>query len=812
MVDDIEEQVAEHIREILRLMIDVKGKTLRELNQRVDQTSKFEFQCIDTVHANVIMVQNYYAEIGQGETASLPICVEFKHLRRSSRLPAKKRKYEKTQGTSGLAKKPKLKLRDDKRQTDTLPTDGPLKEPASDRATSETPTEIHSEHLSETSTDTSATSTVGTSEPTTSKSSVECPATYDLPTSAIQVQMEGDKIADNMSPATHLAGFDILNDFFEGPAIGREAVSDAEGTGKWPAFTAEATHRDEDLECAVPPNTLRALDAPQHSPSTGIDTLSSKVSDTLEPDLFIASAATSGSSSPELSEPGSSSTGSTSCTSPETHIHDDFSSGVYTGYVKRLCLDDPTTWLEHVLTALETDDTRRRPNPVPGILDDILTNFTLCATIMTSIAENWVKCNRYIAKPAFDAVQERSQEVTGNRIGLHARRLKACPEDIARLDIRELAEMEMQKLLSEPEELTGEFREESDYETAIKLIKKGNADGERTRLRRLWKETYYWPMIQQGAKMIGPLPNPSGRKADITPQEKAAAKKLTLAMHRGQNRGTIFKWTAYWKLLSQLREKGAATLLLYRTREFKRHFYQHPKEINMLLSWYSVYDFPLRQLGARTLAQEGDDFSGRSDIEEKWIYDRLHAPHNMCWGDHLSMWDPDSMEREKFMANCNIKSTSRKSNINVLSYGLKRQPERNKSNYVSLVPYEGESGKRTLGTRTGSTELLTVAPLVPILPGDFLGIFPGRLRYTDQKPPRSIPGPIPNLWLDYSEVMGKLSKMGVAKADGMTNVCLAWEGVNEVKGEDQNPQYLRILVIATRHIMPFDQLVRPSVV
>jgi len=128
------------------------------------------------------------------------------------------------------------------------------------------------------------------------------------------------------------------------------------------------------------------------------------------------------------------------------------------------------------------------------------------------------------------------------------------------------------------------------------------------------------------------------------------------------------------------------------------------------------------------------------------------------------------------------------------------------------VPYEGKSGKRTLGTRSASVELLAVAPLVPIFPGDFLGIFARRLRYTDQKPPRSIPGPVPNLWLDYSVVIGKLGKIGVAKADEMSNVCLAWEGVNEVKGEESFCQYLRILVIATRHIMPFDQLVRPPVV
>jgi hypothetical protein len=54
--------------------------------------------------------------------------------------------------------------------------------------------------------------------------------------------------------------------------------------------------------------------------------------------------------------------------------------------------------------------------------------------------------------------------------------------------------------------------------------------------------------------------------------------------------------------------------------------------------------------------------------------------------------------------------------------------------------------------------------------------------------------------------------MGVAKADEMANVCLTWEGVNEMKGEKSFYQYLRILVIATRHIMPYDQLIRPSVV
>ena len=168
------------------------------------------------------------------------------------------------------------------------------------------------------------------------------------------------------------------------------------------------------------------------------------------------------------------------------------------------------------------------------------------------------------------------------------------------------------------------------------------------------------------------------------------------------------------------------------------------------------------------------------------------------------------MEYENFLANHSMKPTLGKSNIHVLHHSIKGQLDRNKSIYVSLVPYEGHSDKRTFSSKTALTELFTIILLVAVTPGDFLGLFLRRLRYTDQKPARAISGPVPNLWLDYSEVMGKLNKIKVAKAGEMANVCLTWEGVNEVKGDKSFCQYLRVLVIATRHIMPFDQLIRLS--
>lgn len=57
--------------------------------------------------------------------------------------------------------------------------------------------------------------------------------------------------------------------------------------------------------------------------------------------------------------------------------------------------------------------------------------------------------------------------------------------------------------------------------------------------------------------------------------------------------------------------------------------------------------------------------------------------------------------------------------------------------------------------------------------------------------------------------MGKLTRIKLEKNDEAANVCLAWEGVNEVKGDKTFCQYMRVLVIATRHIMPFDHLIRP---
>ncbi|KAH6725055.1 hypothetical protein BKA61DRAFT_728627 [Leptodontidium sp. MPI-SDFR-AT-0119] len=258
---------------------------------------------------------------------------------------------------------------------------------------------------------------------------------------------------------------------------------------------------------------------------------------------------------------------------------------------------------------------------------------------------------------------------------------------------------------------------------------------------------------------------------------------------------------------NKLFRAGVTLLLLYRTREFKTYFLRHPNDLTTVLSWHQHLHPRLHQLSLRTIAQAEGDFSGRCDLEDQDILHKLRIPPGLCWRDDLSDSDSDwgdLAERDRYLAEQSIQAVSGKSNAHVLRYGPKGATDGNKSIYVSMVPYHGISAKRTVA------KLLALSPLASISPGDFLGVFPGRLRYTGAMPAGAVHVPVPGLWLNRSEVKGKFHWIKAAKAGEQTNVCLIWEGVNEVKDEKRFCQYWRILVLATRDIMPFDQLIRPA--
>jgi hypothetical protein len=504
--------------------------------------------------------------------------------------------------------------------------------------------------------------------------------------------------------------------------------------------------------------------------------------------------------------------------------------------IRRQVLDESGHSREAVLEALKSQNTDRIANSaVPGTCG-ILTNTeaAVSARIITSIGMNCVESNRSVLASALELEKEtlrgherhRLDQIKQGRTQMNMlsaarsqkeeeyreeedRLPKLTSRAIACLSMREIADRVLKDALSKSTELTGEFTDEHEFEKLIWQINRENACDVRRRGEAAMKETHYWPIIKQRAEMMAPLPASSGKKTGLTPQEKYTARRLVMALGYGRSKDSILKARSYLKLLSDLREAGVTLLLLYRTREFKTYFLRHPNDLTTVLSWHQHLHPRLHQLRLRTIAQAEGDFSGRCDLEDQDILHRLRIPQGLCWRDDLSDWG-DLTERDKYLAEQSIQAVSGKSNTHVLQYGPKGGGDGNKSIYVSMVPYEGISAKRTVGSKPPSTKLLALSPLVSISPGDFLGVFPGRLRYTDTMPPGAIHGPVPGLWLDRSEVKGKLHWIKAAKSGEQTNVCLMWEGVNEVKGEKSFCQYWRILVLATRDIMPFDQLIRPA--
>jgi len=113
-----------------------------------------------------------------------------------------------------------------------------------------------------------------------------------------------------------------------------------------------------------------------------------------------------------------------------------------------------------------------------------------------------------------------------------------------------------------------------------------------------------------------------------------------------------------------------------------------------------------------------------------------------------------------------------------------------------------------ISIRPSVNKLVSVFPIAPISPGDLLGIFSGKIRFSEHcNVVQSIIGPKSYLWLDYSQFTGTLNQMQVARAGGEANVRLAWEGVNE-NVESGLCEYWRVLVVAIRKIIPFEPLIR----
>jgi hypothetical protein len=238
----------------------------------------------------------------------------------------------------------------------------------------------------------------------------------------------------------------------------------------------------------------------------------------------------------------------------------------------------------------------------------------------------------------------------------------------------------------------------------------------------------------------------------------------------------------------------------YRTAEFNKYCKTYPKRsdislIDTIVSWEKAYRPHIAQLESRVFEQRKGDFSGRSWLRKKFVAERLDITES-SWNDASNDWY-SSDEETTFKLTTAFRASSSRSLSSLFNDRALREPCRNKSIYITLEP----KGDR----------FLSVCPIIPVVESDFLGIFSGTIRFSEDvvNGNHSIPGPTRNLSLDYSQVTGMLNQMQVSKPDGDANVRLEWEPVNEMDEKGPCVSW-RVLVFATKAIMPFEPLIRAA--
>lgn len=217
-------------------------------------------------------------------------------------------------------------------------------------------------------------------------------------------------LESDLPTISHTDGMAILDEYFPKSATDSRPLNSAV-LDEVPTSVADAVCRDSPLVPLIQSHALEALTAPL---SAGSNAVSSKALGILDPKQamggFEVFTSASNTESPESVSSSTDLTSSPSSMTDDTDI-DLLNVVTHTPFARRLALDDAVQLLEHVQVALKDvyDDSRIPDSSIAGVLDDILwtCDHTIFVKIMTSVTENWAKCNRLIAKPALEIAQER---------------------------------------------------------------------------------------------------------------------------------------------------------------------------------------------------------------------------------------------------------------------------------------------------------------------------------------------------------------------------------------------------------------------
>lgn len=333
-----------------------------------------------------------------------------------------------------------------------------------------------------------------------------------------------------------------------------------------------------------------------------------------------------------------------------------------------------------------------------------------------------------------------------------------------------------------------------DYHEAVRIVKRDNAFHVGRSLQHRYKETVYWDIILKGARLIDPatLPTSKGPLDGFTPAEKVATQQFMDEVGFGVSPENQRLCRSRWKSLYELRQAGICKILYYRTKEFDNYCQKASKKeteislVETIKSWDRLFGPHLDQIEVRV-----ESFSKSSSLHEPET--ELSDFSKDLWNHVPNKWySPE--EAGAYQITDEHKTIFLDTTGNLLD--PLTDDDVNKSIFMSL-------------TRL-SDRLPSVCPIIPIDKGDILGIFAGMIRFTEKcDPVYGIPGPIENLWLDYSQLTGILNHMKVSPPGGDSNVQLCWQLIR-LPGESKPSLSWIVSVRSTKRIMPFEDLVREA--
>ncbi|KAL7649125.1 hypothetical protein ACMYSQ_012470 [Aspergillus niger] len=338
------------------------------------------------------------------------------------------------------------------------------------------------------------------------------------------------------------------------------------------------------------------------------------------------------------------------------------------------------------------------------------------------------------------------------------------------------------------------------YEQAISAIHRDSAMAMGKGVQNRYYETIFWKIILKGAALIdrSSLPSAKGPTDGFTMAEKAATKRfMEDAGHRlgAENQR---QYRIFWRNLLKMREAGIEKALYYRTKEFDSYCKGYPKTsetslVDTIKKWEAQYGPHIEQLETRLLRLGKGDWARVSDLDNPQVTERLKVPES-CWNCTRNEWAfPNEEESYKGIG---LQTFSPDMVCAPYDDQLVSETGGDKSAFIFLLPKDDSS--------------LLVCSIVPVREGDFLGVFAGKIRFSESwSLTHGIRGPVDDLWLDYSQVTGTLNQMLVSEPGGSANVRIHWELTYDDVDPENCAQW-RVSVKATKFIMPFEPLVREA--